>query len=795
MSVKSPWSSNNPIFLQTLLEKADSIIYSFRISPPEKLEYVSPGIEKLTGYSAAEFYENSKLLPQILHAEDQEQLNLIPQLVLESPGQAMVCRLWRKDSALIWLEHINLPILDDQGTLVKIQGIARDITAAKQLEFRDYLIKEVALMVLEDNPLSKILAHVCKNIVDIYGLNFSWIGMKHPDGSVSVDAADGYPSPWPRISKTTVRWDDSAEGQGIAGKVIRSEKTVIVDLKREIFNPWYERLAAREIRSVAGFALKTKGTTLGAMAIYSTYQDFFSSRIISEIEDFAEQIALAINDAITKRRLAIVTAGLNSVINAVVITDQHFEIQWTNQSFLSLMQLTPNMVENSHFYELIPAPQNQVFFYSHICKLVLAGSIWQQEILLPRADKRLIPVEMTVMPVKDEQANITHFIIVLIDLTQRKQAENALQRYHLLYQQSSDIILIIRPGGQIIEANPAAIRTYGYPRDLLLNMYVNANFEPDPHSVAETIPFADIVADKIGVWWETQHHSPDGTIFPVEVSFVSAVINDEQVFFSMIRDISDRKQAELHKLQVKETLAQAEKLSSLGRMAASISHEINQPLNSIKVITDSIQYWQRKGINAEIPELLNAIENISAQSDKIDKVIKHVRAFLHGKKESMLAPCKINSIIESAANFLDSQLQSHGVKLHKNLAADLPPVLATPTGLEEIIINLIINAQNALKTSKKQKKHISIVTETNANIIMVTVSDNGPGIADPIKDQIFEPFFSTRESEGMGLGLAIVKSIITSYNGQISASTNDQGGATFRVEIPAWQPNGKEDIC
>lgn len=792
MSRNSHWQPANSLFLQTLLEKADSVIYSYRLPPHAKIEYVSESIEKLTGYSTKEFNENNGLLSQIIHAEDLQQFQTISNHVLEFPGQSLACRLWRKDSALIWIEHINLPILDEQGNLVKIQGIARDITAAKQLESRDHLIKEVALMVLDDKPLNTILAHVCKCIVEIYGLNFSWIGMKESDGSVSIGAAEGTPSPWPGIGQLKVRWDDSVEGQGVAGKVIRSGQTIIVNLEREIFNPWYDRLMRRNIRSVAAFPLKTKGFTLGSLAIYSTYKDFFSHRIINEIEDFAEQIALAINDAITKQRLEIVTAGLNSVINAVAITDQTFAIKWANQSFQSLMQLEPGAISNNFFYQLIPSPQNEVFFYSRISKHVMSGSIWQQEILLSRSDTSKISAEMTVMPVKDAQSTISHFIIVLIDLTHRNQAENALQRYQLLFQQANDIILIIRPDGRIIEANPAAIRAYGYSHEMFLTMNVTADFEPMLTIPVDNIGFSDVSADKIGVLWETQHHKYDGTTFPVEVSFVSAVIGGEPVFFSMIRDVSDRKQAELHKIQVKETLAQAEKLSSLGRMAASISHEINQPLNSIKVITDSIKYWQRKGINAEVPELLSAIENISAQSDKIDKVIKHVRAFLHGKNDSLLVPCKINSVIETSINFLESQFTSNGIRLQKILAADLPMVLATPTGLEEIIINLIINAQNALKEMKKKEKSITVTTEMVENKVVLTVVDNGPGISESIMSQIFEPFFSTRNSEGMGLGLAIVKSIITSYHGHISVKTASQGGAIFRVEFPCWQQEHKE---
>jgi len=793
MPSTTPSLPSPTIFLQTLLEKADSVIYSYQLPPNAKLEYISPEVEKMTGYTPAAFYENNNLLPQILHTEDREQLYSVQASVLESPGLAMVCRLWRKDSALVWLQHINLPILDEQGSLVKIQGIVRDITATKQLEFRDYLIKEVALMVMEDKPLSEILLHVCQEIIDIYGLNFSWTGMKKSDGSVSIDAAAGYPSPWPSIRELTVRWDESPEGRGVGGKVIRSSKTIIVDMKREVFSPWYERLTLRNIKSVAAFPLKTKGNTLGVLGIYSTYEDFFTSRIIHEIEDFAEQIALAINDAITKQNLMLVTAGLNSAVNAVVITDQNFEIQWNNQAFLDLVQPDMSSVLNKYFNEIVPPSAQNIFLYSSIHEAVLARSTWQGEIELPQRNNGIIPAEMIVSFVKDEQQKPSHFIFVLHDLTHRKQAEAALQRYQLLYELAHDIILIVRPDGRIIEANPTAIRAYGYSKEQLLTMNVNANFEPDSNTIRKHFSLSDIAYANTGIIWETQHHCKDGSAFPVEVSSVSAVIGGEQVVFSMIRDITDRKQAELHKLQVKETLAQAEKLSSLGRMAASISHEINQPLNSIKVVTDSIQYWQRKGINAEVPELMNAIQNISAQADKIDKVIKHVRAFLHGKNAPVLAPFQLNIIIESAANFLDSQLHSHGVQLKKDLAVDLPPVLGTPTGLEEIIINLVINALNALKSTKKRHKFITISTMVESEMVLMTISDNGPGIADDMKDQIFEPFFSPRESEGMGLGLSIVKSIIASYNGSIKALTNEQGGATFRVELPSWRPDRKED--
>jgi PAS domain S-box-containing protein len=433
----------------------------------------------------------------------------------------------------------------------------------------------------------------------------------------------------------------------------------------------------------------------------------------------------------------------------------------------------------------LPGPNADLFtqFQSDF----VTESSWKNEFMLKKRDGASASFEVIITSVNNESGTPSHFIIVFHDLTQRKQAESALHRYKLLYQRSNDIILISLPDGQIVEANPAAETAYGCTREQLLTMNVNQLFEPQPDT--KNSPHTPVSFTAA----ETEHRRRDGSTFPVEVSSASAFIEEKTVIFSTIRDISDRKQAELHKLQAKETLAQAEKLASLGRMAASISHEINQPLNSIKIITDSIQYWHRKGIYTETADLLNAIGNISLQADQIDKVIKHVRAFLHGKNSSSLAPCNLNSIIESALGFLEAQLQNGGIDLRRNLAGDLPPVLATPTGLEEIIINLVINACHALQTTRQKDKHIILSTSFDTSIV-IEVSDNGPGIADAIKDQIFEPFFSTVESEGMGLGLAIVKSIITSYGGRIDALTNAQGGATFRVELPIWQPQIEEEM-
>lgn len=795
MSLEDPFSSPASRLLQRLVERAESIVYSIHFSPATELDYISPGIEKITGYKPYEFYNHRKLLFKIIHLEDRRQLAALPRSILDQPGVVMSCRLWRKDSALIWLEHVNLPVFDENGKLIKIQGIARDVTPKMQLSSRDNLIKDVALMVVEDRPLNQILSHVCKKIVEIYGLNFSWIGMKEMDGSVSIGAAEGSPDPLPRIRELIVRWDETVEGQGVAGKVIRSGQTIIVDFRRDIFQPWYDRLVARKIRSVAAFPLKTKGTTLGSLAIYSNYEKFFTPRIITEMEDFCEQVALAINNSITKQQLALVTTGLDSTVNAVVITDRNFLIQWSNKTFLTMAQCCDAAFRNKPFHDIAPIQNQTSAYYTEIRNCLLEGKTWRSEATLLQRNNKYLSVEMIVTPVKNEEQKISYYIIVLHDLTFRRQAESALYRYQFLFQNANDIILIVHPTRRIIEANPAALKAYGYPKDALLSMKINENFEPEAPQLQTGFDLLEKASTLSGTLFETEHHRLAGSGFPVEISSAIAVIEEEQVIFILIRDITDRKQAELHKQQVKETIMQSEKLASLGRMAASISHEINQPLNSIKVITDSIGFWHRKGITADTPDLMKAIENISTQADKIDKVIKHIRAFLQGKGETLLAPFDLNSIIESTSAFLESQLQSNGIQLRKNLESNLPLTLATPTGLEEIILNLVLNAIHALKKTKRKQKLIAISTTLDIDTIVMEVKDNGPGIEASIRNQIFEPFFSTKHSEGMGLGLAIVKSIVLSYRGSIMMLDHESGGAAFRVEFPVWQAHAdRKDV-
>lgn len=156
-----------------------------------------------------------------------------------------------------------------------------------------------------------------------------------------------------------------------------------------------------------------------------------------------------------------------------------------------------------------------------------------------------------------------------------------------------------------------------------------------------------------------------------------------------------------------------------------------------------------------------------------------------GHQRPELTPCDLNSSVEGALNMLKAQISSHGIQVSRKLKKEIPRVMAEQCGLEKIILNLLINAMQALdgagKENDKKNKEIAIHTFVEGDVIL-EISDNARGIDEEIIDKIFDPFFTTKEAgEGMGLGLSIVLSTVTLFQGKISVRNNQRGGATFRV--------------
>lgn len=232
-----------------------------------------------------------------------------------------------------------------------------------------------------------------------------------------------------------------------------------------------------------------------------------------------------------------------------------------------------------------------------------------------------------------------------------------------------------------------------------------------------------------------------------------------------------------------ELLDKASKMASIGMLTASITHEINQPLNAIKLGSEGILFWNQKNGNV-IPEMIeNMIGKISKAADKIDEIIKHMRQLIIDDEKIKYEKIKLNDIITRSILLLKNKISSNEIILELNLSENEIEIMADSIQLELIINNLIQNAIDSIKEKNIPNGKIEIKTYIDDYIIF-EITDNGLGFDDEIKEKIFDPLFSTKHNKGgTGLGLAIVDRFLTRMGAKITAHNLNFNGALFKIKF------------
>lgn len=376
-------------------------------------------------------------------------------------------------------------------------------------------------------------------------------------------------------------------------------------------------------------------------------------------------------------------------------------------------------------------------------------------------------------------------LLTLRDMTEYKKAENKLRLVARVFENIAEGIMVISGEGIIQSVNPAFTAITGYGEEELLGRNVAAlDYSPLKEYYMQTMLSA---LNASGYWeGEVWERRKNGEAYPAWIS--SSAIKDRQPgntqYLLVVRDITDQVRLREEREKLLEQAAAAQRLTSLGTISAGIAHEISQPLNSIKVMVDGMIYWHKRGRAPEQEKILENLRKVSNQAGRIDDIIKHMRSFVSAGRATHIEPFSINDAVEGALGMIGHQLSAHGVIVEKKLAANLPLVSGNRNRFEEAVVNLLVNALQALDLQGGYKK-IMCHTYQLDKAIVLEISDNAGGIEEKLLDSIFEPFFSTKKTgEGMGLGLSIVQSIIASYRGEIKACNNGSNGATFIIKLP-----------
>lgn len=411
----------------------------------------------------------------------------------------------------------------------------------------------------------------------------------------------------------------------------------------------------------------------------------------------------------------------------------------------------------------------------------------KREILWRKKNGVVLPIEIKV----DGAVSGDKFINIR-DLTEKKQTESKARLIEKLFQNIAEAIVIIDNEENIQSINPAFTNITGYGEAQASGRHISfLKSDLDPDSFHKNI-FATLERD--GQWrGETLMKKADSSTF--SASMLISLINDPleknmRQFVIIFHDISEQLKLRARQEALQKEAAKIQKMTLLSTVSAGIIHEINQPLNSIKILADGMLYMHKKGRELETSKVLENLQKISDQIVRVDDIIKHMRAFANMKHTHETMKCDINAAVEKALTILDQQLKAHKITFTKKLSGQIPKFNGNINILEEVVINLIVNAIQALDTVIKNDKEIICETVFEEGKIHLKVSDNAFGINNDIKEKIFEPFFSTKSVDGgMGLGLALVQTILSTYNGIIGVSNNKKGGATFTVELPPAETN------
>jgi PAS domain S-box-containing protein len=373
------------------------------------------------------------------------------------------------------------------------------------------------------------------------------------------------------------------------------------------------------------------------------------------------------------------------------------------------------------------------------------------------------------------------------ELTERKRAQEALRESEEKYStvaESSLTGIYIDQNGKIVFANKTFAEIYGYSRQELVGMESWKLVHPDDRAWIDEMRTKRLKGEKAPSEYEARGLTKDGKTIWIVRRNTRIDYGGKPAILGNIVDITESRAKEAQ-------LIQASKMSTLGEMATGVAHELNQPLSSIQLGADFFRNMATEGRQIPPEELAYVSEQMTQQVARAVKIIDHMRQF--GRKaEIQRERIDINQPLRAVFALLGEQLRVRGIKVKLNLEDDLPLVLADSNRLEQVFIDLVVNARDAMGDERERldvkttENTLTVTTFQEHGKVAVTISDTGPGISDDLKGKIFEPFFTTKEvGKGTGLGLSISYGIINDYDGTIEVAGEAEKGAAFKITLPA----------
>jgi two-component system sensor kinase FixL len=345
-----------------------------------------------------------------------------------------------------------------------------------------------------------------------------------------------------------------------------------------------------------------------------------------------------------------------------------------------------------------------------------------------------------------------------------------------------DAMVVIDRHGTIRQFSNAAERLFGWSADAACGQNVRM-LMPEPYQRQHDGFLARYLATGerriIGIGRIVVGLRRNGSTFPMELAIGEVNQNGQRLFTGFVRDLTERQQTRARMQELQEQLLQVSRLRLMGEMAAVLAHELNQPLASAaNYMTATLRL-----LDSAAPDLAQAAEaarRAHGQTQRAGDIIRRLRAFVEPGKTSR-QPEILGPLIDEASALALVGLGDRDVTVKYASGADLPPVMVDRLEVQQVVLNLIRNALEAMRSS--ERRELTLATSRWDSMVVVSVADSGCGIPPAVEAQLFQPFVTTKP-EGMGIGLSVCRAIVEAHGGRLWAEPNPGGGSLFRFTLP-----------
>ncbi len=429
-------------------------------------------------------------------------------------------------------------------------------------------------------------------------------------------------------------------------------------------------------------------------------------------------------------------------------------------------------------------PDDLVEEESLILSWVRSGTrIRQYETRRRHRDGTILPVSLTISPIRDDAGQIVGISKIARDLTGLQHAQAELRRREALLRSiletAPDALIVIDERARIQSMSTAAERLFGYAPGEALGRNVSV-LMPTPYQDAHDgyMDHYRRTGERriIGIGRVVLGLRKDGGTFPMELSVGEVTLTGERLFTGFVRDLTERQERERRLNELRSELAHGSRLNELGYMAATLAHEVNQPLAAIVNYASGARRLLASG-NAEAAR--QAIERIDEQARRAGQIVQRLRAFAR-KGDSARATENLLAVIEDATALALVGV-GQGVRLTQLFDPLASEVMIDKVQIQQVLFNLMRNAVDAMASAPRRE--ITLATRVVGDMVEITVADTGPGLPDAVRTRLFQPFVTTKPT-GMGVGLSICHAIVEAHGGTLLAEAADGGGTVFRFTVP-----------